>query len=182
MKHTIHVPGTRCTLTLRPPPYDYKNKAHRSPDGSVMLDDQQRLDLRIDEISKALTKCTGKHNRHVLRGGDKRLYPQPIGDVMLDTASYVKVFFDLNRQSKSAHPFDYKSFFEPLSTRPQEWPQEPLYEELTSGTIESVTDNPYKDFFDDCVGALNGFWPAASIEDETLKATILDAIAKGDTD
>lgn len=55
-------------------------------------------------------------------------------------------------------------------------------EGLTSGTIESMVDNPYKDFFDDCVGALNGFWPAASIEDETLKATILDAIAKGDTD
>lgn len=130
MKSTIHVPGTRCTLTLYPPSYDYKNKTHRSPDGSAMLDDQQRLDLHIDEISKALTKCTGKHKRHVLRGGDKRLYPQPIGDVMLDTASYVKVFFDLNRQSKSAHPFNYKSFFEPLSTRPQEWPQEPLYEEI----------------------------------------------------
>lgn len=55
-------------------------------------------------------------------------------------------------------------------------------EGLTSGAIESMTDNPYKDFFDDCVGALNSFWPAASIEDETLKATILDAIAKGDTD
>jgi len=55
-------------------------------------------------------------------------------------------------------------------------------EGLTSGTIESMVDNPYKDFFDDCVGALNNFWPAASIEDETLKATILDAIAKGDTD
>lgn len=53
---------------------------------------------------------------------------------------------------------------------------------LTSGAIESMVDNPYKDFFDDCVGALNRFWPAASIEDETLKATILDAIAKGDTD
>jgi hypothetical protein len=43
-------------------------------------------------------------------------------------------------------------------------------------------DNPYEDFFDDCVGALNRFWPAASIEDETLKTVILDAIAKGDTD
>jgi hypothetical protein len=130
MKHTIHVPGTRCTLTLRPPPYDYKNKAHCSPDGSAMLDDQQRLDLRIDKISKALTKCTGKHKRHVLRGGDKREYPQPIEGAMLNTASYVEVFFAWNRQSKSAHPFDYKSFFEPLSTRPQEWPQEPLYEEI----------------------------------------------------
>lgn len=55
-------------------------------------------------------------------------------------------------------------------------------EGLTSGTIESMVDNPYKDFFDDCVGALNSLWPAASIEDETLKAAILDAIAKGDTD
>jgi hypothetical protein len=55
-------------------------------------------------------------------------------------------------------------------------------EGLTSGAIESMVDNPYKDFFDDCIGALNGHWPAASIEDETLKATILDAIAKGDTD
>jgi hypothetical protein len=55
-------------------------------------------------------------------------------------------------------------------------------EGLTSGAIESRVDNPYKDFFDDCVGALNSFWPAASIEDETLKMVILDAIAKGDTD
>ena len=55
-------------------------------------------------------------------------------------------------------------------------------EGLTNRTIESMVDNPYKDFFDDCVGALNGYWPAASIEDETLKTAILDAIAKGDTD
>ena len=55
-------------------------------------------------------------------------------------------------------------------------------EGLTSRTIESMVDNPYKDFFDDCVGALNSFWPAASIEDETLKAAILDAITKGDMD
>ena len=55
-------------------------------------------------------------------------------------------------------------------------------EGLTSGAIESMVDNPYKDFFDDCIGALNNFWPAASIEDETLKATILDAITKGDMD
>ena len=53
---------------------------------------------------------------------------------------------------------------------------------LTSSAVESMVDNPYKDFFDDCVGALNGYWPAASIEDETLKMVILDAIAKGDTD
>lgn len=55
-------------------------------------------------------------------------------------------------------------------------------EGLTGRTIESMVDNPYKDFFDDCVGALNSFRPEASIEDETLKTAILDAIAKGDTD
>jgi hypothetical protein len=55
-------------------------------------------------------------------------------------------------------------------------------EGLTSRAINSCADNPYKDFFDDCVGALNSFWPAASIEDETLRTVILDAIAKGDTD
>jgi hypothetical protein len=55
-------------------------------------------------------------------------------------------------------------------------------EGLTKRAIESMVDNPYKNFFDDCVGALNSFWPAASIEDETLKMVILDAIAKGDTD
>lgn len=48
--------------------------------------------------------------------------------------------------------------------------------------VESCVLNPYKDFFDDCVGALNSFWPAASIEDETLKMAIMDAIAKGDND
>ena len=55
-------------------------------------------------------------------------------------------------------------------------------EGLTSRAIESMVENPYKDFFDDCVGALNSFWPETSIEDETLKTAILDAIAKGDTD
>lgn len=53
---------------------------------------------------------------------------------------------------------------------------------LTSSAIESMADNPYKDFFDDCVGAFNEYWPGPSIEDDTLKAAILDAIAKGDTD
>ena len=47
--------------------------------------------------------------------------------------------------------------------------------------VESLVHNPYKDFFDDCVGALNGYWPGAGIEDEGLKSAILDAIEKGDT-
>ena len=47
--------------------------------------------------------------------------------------------------------------------------------------VNDKLDNPYADFFDDCVGALNGHWPEASIEDETLLQVILDAITKGDT-
>ena len=46
--------------------------------------------------------------------------------------------------------------------------------------IEDCTGNPYKEFFDDCVGALNGYWPGAAIGDETLRKVILDAITKGD--
>lgn len=55
-------------------------------------------------------------------------------------------------------------------------------EGLTSKAINSMVDNPYKDFFDDCIGALQRYWPAASIEDEGLKAAILAAIERGDTD
>ena len=57
---------------------------------------------------------------------------------------------------------------------------EKALDSLKAHSIESLVDNPYKDFFDDCVGALNGHWPCASIEDETLKSVILDAITKGD--
>ena len=53
---------------------------------------------------------------------------------------------------------------------------------LTSTVVESMADNPYKDFFDDCVGALQRYWPAASVEDGALKSAILEAIEKGDTD
>ena len=55
-------------------------------------------------------------------------------------------------------------------------------EGLTSGTIESMTDNPYKAFFDACVDSLNGHWPGAGIETRELRHAILDAIVKGVTD
>ena len=53
---------------------------------------------------------------------------------------------------------------------------------LTSRAINSCADNPYEDFFDDCVEALPYKYLDASIEDDTLKAAILDAIAKSDQD
>lgn len=49
-----------------------------------------------------------------------------------------------------------------------------------SNTIESCRDNPYKDFFDDCVSRLAGFWPGESIDDQNLRSVILDAIARGE--
>ena len=53
---------------------------------------------------------------------------------------------------------------------------------LTSRAINSCADNPYEDFFDDCVEALPYKYLDASIKNKTLKATILDAIAKSDQD
>jgi hypothetical protein len=61
---------------------------------------------------------------------------------MLDTASYVKVFFELNKTSKHTTPFDYKGFFEPLSTRPQEWPEEPLFETIDDTSTSYDFDAP----------------------------------------
>ena len=127
MKHTIHVAGTRCKLTVQTPRREYKNKAHRAPDGR-WLEPHELLELRISEVEDALTKCTGKHKRHVLRGGNGRKYPYQRRAP--NTAEYVKEFFELNRPAVHAPVFDYKSFYEPLSKRVQEWPQDPLHEVL----------------------------------------------------
>ncbi len=53
-------------------------------------------------------------------------------------------------------------------------------DDLLKRSIESMVDNPYRGFFDDCVGALGSFWPGASIEDENLKTVIIDAINRGE--
>jgi len=37
-----------------------------------------------------------------------------------------------------------------------------------------------KEFFDDCVFALNSRWPAAEVHDLNLRAVITEAIARGD--
>ena len=68
---------------------------------------------------------------------------------------------------------------EPLDAEDPSDVIEEALDSLKERSIGSLVDNPYADFFDDCVGALNGHWPEASIEDETLKAVILDAITKG---
>ena len=97
MKYIIHVPGTRCTLTC-----NIEN---------------------VPKIQAKLVKCTGKHRAIKTKVADRRMFP-PHG-VSMDTASYVRRYFELN--NTLIHSSDY---FQPLSTRPQEWPQEPLYEEI----------------------------------------------------
>lgn len=57
---------------------------------------------------------------------------------------------------------------------------ETALDEWKKNLIEDCTGNPYKEFFDDCVGALNGYWPAAEVTDGNLRQVILDAITKGD--
>jgi len=39
-----------------------------------------------------------------------------------------------------------------------------------------------KEFFDDCVFALNSHWPAAEAYDLNLRAVIIEAIARGDVE
>lgn len=97
MKYTIHVPGTRCTLTC-----NIEN---------------------VPKIRTKLTKCTGKHRAIKIKTADSRVFP--LYGTAMTTARYVKRYFELN--NTLTHSSDY---FEPLSTRPQEWPQEPLYEEI----------------------------------------------------
>ena len=97
MKYTIHVPGTRCTLTC-----NIEN---------------------VPKIQTKLIKCTGKHRAIKIKTADSRKFPL-YGSAMT-TARYVQRYFELN--NTLIHSSDY---FEPLSTRPQEWPQEPLYEEI----------------------------------------------------
>ena len=97
MKHTIHVPGTRCTLTC-----NIEN---------------------VPKIQTKLIKCTGKHRAIKIKTADSRKFPL-YGSAMT-TARYVQRYFELN--NTLIHSSDY---FEPLSTRSQEWPQEPLHEVL----------------------------------------------------
>ena len=56
-----------------------------------------------------------------------------------------------------------------------------ILERTKNEAVESNVRNLYKDFFDDCVGALNGYWPDASIEDDDLRSAILEAIERGES-
>lgn len=100
MKHTIHVTGTRCTLTI-----DIAN--------------YPAVQTKLEKLSKA------KPRKPTIKA-DKRTYP--VYGRYMDTANYVKAFWELNFSAVS--PEDHMAFYEPLSKRVQEWPQEPLHEVL----------------------------------------------------
>lgn len=55
----------------------------------------------------------------------------------MNTKDYVKAFWELN--FKAEYRTDCEAFFEPLSTQPQEWPSEPVYEALDA---EEWVDSP----------------------------------------
>ena len=77
----------------------------------------------VPKIQAKLVKCTGKHRAIKTKAADNRVFP--LYGTSMDTARYVQRYFELN--NTLIHSSDY---FQPLSTRPQEWPQEPLYEEI----------------------------------------------------
>lgn len=100
MKHTIHVPGTRCVL-------------------SVNIANYPKVRDNLDKLAKA------KPRKPTIKG-DKRAYP--VSGRYMDTASYVKAFWELNFTVSA--PESRNAFYHPLSKRTQEWPQEPLHEVL----------------------------------------------------
>lgn len=53
--------------------------------------------------------------------------------------------------------------------------------------LEAIVEKPkdyddLKSFFEDCVSALNGEWPAAEAYDQNLRQVIMDAITRGDVE
>lgn len=109
MKHTIHVPGTRCTL-------------------SVDIANYPKVRDKMDKLVKA------KPRKPTIKA-DKRAYP--VSGRYMDTANYVRAFWELN--FSTASPEDRIAFYEPLSERAQEWPQEPLHEVLDDEVDQPIT-------------------------------------------
>lgn len=89
---------------------------------SVTLENYSKLSDKFAKVSKA------KPRKPTIKA-DKRAYP--VSGRYMDTASYVKAFWELN--FKAEYRTDCEAFYEPLSTQPQQWPSEPLYEVLDEG-------------------------------------------------
>lgn len=83
---------------------------------SVTLKNYPKLTDKFTKVSKA------KPRKPTIKA-DKRTYP--VSGRYMDTASYVKAFWELNFPVSTHY---CNTFYQPLSKRAQEWPQEPLYE------------------------------------------------------
>ena len=122
----LTAPGTRAQLTLLLPLMNYKDKQNQilNPDGSFnhWATDGERFDRHVDDVLAKLAKCTGKHRRINVRGGDGRKYP--IHGEHMTTAWYVARYRELNGSKLTQ---DWNA---PLSTRTQEWPADPIEESI----------------------------------------------------
>lgn len=93
---------------------------------SVTLENYLKLLDKFAKVSKA------KPRKPTIKA-DKREYP--LSGKHMNTKDYVKAFWELN--FTAAAPEDCEAFYEPLSTQPQEWPSEPLYETLDDAAVAS---------------------------------------------
>ena len=78
------------------------------------------------EVSEALSKISTRKTRRPTIKADKRLYPAYWEGI--NTADYVRRFWELN--FRAATPDDLTMFYQELSTIPQQWPAEPVFEAL----------------------------------------------------
>ena len=78
------------------------------------------------KVSEALDKIGTRKARKPTIKADKRLYPAYWEGI--NTADYVRKFWRLN--FKAATPDDLTMFYQELSTTPQQWPAEPVFEAL----------------------------------------------------
>lgn len=123
----LHPAGTRARLTLRQPAVDYRKHRKLNPDGSYdrILGEPEVFDLHEADILKQLAKCTGKSRRKAITGGVSRQFP--MHGAYMNTAAYVRKYLELNN-------LQLTDSFEPLSTRTQAWPDEPLFERIEDDT------------------------------------------------
>lgn len=78
------------------------------------------------KVSEVLDKIGTRKARKPTIKADKRLYPAYWEGI--NTADYVRKFWRLN--FKAATPDDLTMFYQELSTTPQQWPADPVFEAL----------------------------------------------------
>ena len=93
---------------------------------NVTLENYPKLSEKFAKVSKA------KPRKPTIKA-EKRLFP--LSGKHMNTKDYVREYWMLN--FKNEYRTDCEAFYEPLSTQPQEWPSEPLYEVLDE--VEGVS-------------------------------------------